>query len=98
MMKLLLNFYLPLGASFNIRDLGLNIDSRAGHFDLAQRSDLELSQLLVSQLCPLGKQLLVLIAQVVGESLPLKKLEDPLVAFIFEDSNLVSDVLFELLF
>src|SRR6266851_2747007 len=97
-MKLLLNLDLSLGAPLNISDLPLNIDARTGYLDLAQRSDLELPQVLVRELCPLWKQLFVLIAKVVGEPLPFKQLEDPLVAFVFEDSNLVPDVLFELLF
>src|SRR6185436_1419118 len=46
----------------------------------------------------LRQKLVVLVRQVVREALVVKQLKDPLVALVFENSNLVSHVLFKLLF
>src|SRR5207302_7023823 len=98
MMKLLLNLHLSFRSSLDVGDLGLNIHSRAGHFDLAKRANLELLQLLTSELRALCQKLLVLVNKIVGEPLAFEQLEDSLVALVFQNSNFVADVLLELFF
>src|SRR5262249_17826598 len=98
LMKLALHADLPLGPALEFAYLGSHVEPAAGDLDLAQRADLQRLQQLPGQLGALGLQLLVLVNEIFGKLLALEQLVYPLIALLFQDSDLVTKVLFEFLF
>src|SRR5262249_48081267 len=98
LVKLPLHADLPLGAALELRYFGRHVETAAGDLDLAQCSYLEGFEQLASQLSAFRVILLVLVDEVFGQLLAFEQLIDSLVALVFENSDLVAQILFELLF